>query len=369
MHPPIAFVGVDDGAELGLVVLAMFAILILAGLYLISQMFSAAFKKIPVVGPPIGAAFDWVTRWARGAMMATFHGLLWACGKIAHAFMALIRNLYEWNLQIVRDIIDAAEHTRFTVIPREITAARQFAMNQANQVYYQARAYTNQEIARVDKSIADLKAWTSGRLLALQNTLVTLVNDTRQILDARISKIQADLTAQIQTLTRKEQADFATAEADARQLATQAEQQAVKVTETWANDLAHNAWAAQWAEITAGVTAVLTQLQTDHPDLARQLKLIIAVEPATLAEAEAAAAAAVPPMLTALAECVIPDCQDLNQLRNTLHALGDIALFAAFLAWLIQMVTDPVGWARETYAVLGPVVDGELAVVKGILGL
>jgi len=369
VHHPLAFVGVDDGAELGLVVLAMFAILILAGLYLISHLFATAFRKIPVVGPPIGSAFDWVTRWARGAMMATFHGLLWACGKIAHAFMALLRNMYELQLSIVRDIVDAAEHTRFVVIPREITSARKFALNQANNVYYQARSYTNQEIGRVDKAVSGLRAWTSSHMLELQNTLVKLVNAVKAEIDARITRSVGDLTAQIQQLTRKEQADFAKAEADAAAMAGQAERQAVSTVQARADSLAHTAWAGQWAEITAGVTAVLTQLETDHADLARQLKVIIAVTPATLAEAEAAAAAAVPPMLTALAECVIPDCRDLNQLRDTMHDLGDIALFALLLAWLVQMATNPAAWARETYAVLGPVVDTELAAVRGILGL
>lgn len=369
MHHSVAFVGVDDGAELGLVVVAMFAILILAGLYLITQLFATAFRKIPVVGPPIASAFDFVTRWARGAMMATFHGLLWACGKIAHAVMAVLRNMYELQLSIVSDIVDAAEHTRFTVIPREITAARNFALNQANQAYYQARAYTNQEISKENSAIAAIRTWASGKLLDLQNTLVSLINATRKVLDARITDAVNGLTAQIQALGKKEQQDIAKAEADIATAEKLAVQQATTTIEHWANQGASAAWAGEWAAITAGVDLVVKTAGTDFQEIVQPLKVLVTAEPATMAEAQAAAAAFIPPVLRFLEECGLPACRDLGNLRNLLHTLQDALFAALLLAWVLQAILDPKGWARETYDAFGPLTTGGIDLIKTLGGV
>lgn len=242
----------------------------------------------------------------------------------------------------------------------------------------------NYAATRVDVAVRVVSKFATSQAVQksqqVKNQLLGDLQILRTQIDARLSKLQQQLQAGIQQAEQQaaqefQQAQaradqqFRQAEADAQALAKQAQQQATRVAQQNADRQASAPWRTQWAEITAGVTAVLTQLAGDHPDLARQLRVIVAAEPATLTEAEAAAAAAVPPMLTALQECVIPDCQDLSQLRASLHDLADIAMFAALLAWLVQMVTDPRRWAEETYAVLGPVVDAELSAVKAVLGL
>ena len=364
----LAFVGVDDGAELGLLVAAMFAILVLAALYLITALFGNLFRKIPVVGPPIGNAFDWAARWARGAIIATLHGLLWAVEKMAHAAAALIVNQYQLLLEGIRSVVDAAEHTRFAVIPREIGAVRAFSVRVASQalvtalefsrhVEAEARTWAGQAYERAHREIVQLRQQTDATIRVTATRLYQLITNAQARADRQIAAVKAEA----------EQL-FRQAEADAQTAAQLAERDAIRVTQDWADRQGQQAWAGQWAEITAGVTAVLTQLGTDHPDLATQLKAIVAIAPATLAEAETAAAAAVPPLLTALRECVIPDCQDLGQLRDSLHSLADVAFFAALLAWLVQMVMDPAAWARETADVLGPVIDAELATIRGVLG-
>lgn len=398
MHPPLAFVGVDDGAELGLVVVAMFAILILAGLYLISQIFSAAFSKIPVIGPPIGRAFDWVTRWARGATIKTIHGVLWACGKLAHALMALLNNMYQIQLDAIRAVIDAAEHTRFVTLPREITAARQFALQQANQVYYQARAYTNQQDAEQNKALAALRTWAKAQLLDLQNTLVRLINATRSVLDARITDAVNQLTAKIQALGKKEAADFAKAESDiqaaearlnatigadvkilertmsadvasltelAKQLAADAERQAVADV----NAAVHVAMEASWPP----VTAMIGQLQeVAAPDFQAVLALLALVPdaiPQTAPEAFAATETVLPPIVRLLTDCVIPQCRDLGGLRNFLHNLLSAGFDAALIAWLIYCIEDPQGAARDTEAIGGPIANDTVGALLGLFGV
>ena len=293
-------------------------------------------------------------------------------GKNTHsAEMLLWSSVYRWNA-IARQIKNLGGVTANTIGSHHqmirhtvnvlIPTVHNYAADRVNEAVVILKAYSAQQ-----SQAAYTKA--HSEIISLAQTVTTEIQQLRQQITAEISGAVAQLTAGISALAAKEQADIAQAETQAAAVAQQAAQQAESDLKVWADQVASAPWAAQWAEIVAGVTAVLTQLGTDHPDLARQLKVIITTEPATLAEAEAAAAAAVPPMLTALSECVIPDCQDLNQLRNTLHNLADIALFALLLAWLVQMVTDPQGWAAETYAVLGPLVDAELTVVRGVLGI
>lgn len=398
MHHPLALVAVDDGVELGLLVAAMFAILILAALYLITAIFGAAFRKIPVVGPPIANAFDWVTRWARGALIATLHGTLWACQKIAHTVMALLNNMYQAQLDAIRAVIDAAEHTRFTVLPREIVAARQFANRVANQVYYQARAYTDQEIASVRKDMAALRRQIDTKILNLQNTLVTLVNATRKVLDARITDAVNQLTAKIQALGRKEAADFAKAEADihaaeARVNATIAADVKtlntelaadVQAVEQLAKQLAADAELAAVADVNAAVkvametawppvTAMIGQLQEiAAPDFTAVLALLALVPtevPVTAPEAFAATETVLPPILRLLTDCVIPQCRDLGGLRNFLHSLLSAGFDAALIAWLIYCITDPQGAARDTEAVGGPIANDTVGALLGLFGV
>ena len=365
----LAFVEVAAPAELAALVAAMFAVLLLAALYLITSFFGNLFRKIPVVGPPLANGMDWAARWSRGAIMATLHGVLWALEKTAHAAVSMIVNQYQLLLDGIRSAVDAAEHTRFAVIPREIGAVRAFSVRVASQalvtalqfgrhVEQEAQTWAGQAYSRAHGEVAQLRQQTADTIRVTATRLLQLITDAQ----ARADRQFAAVKAEAEQLFRQ-------AEVDANLAAAAAEHAAVVIAGQATDQAAAGAWAGQWAEITAGVSAVLAQLGTDHPDLAAQLKTIVAIAPATLAEAETAAAAAVPPLLTALRECVIPDCQDLNQLRDSLHSLADIALFAAFLAWLIQAVTDPAACARETYDALGPLGDAGLIAVRGLLGI
>lgn len=368
MHQPLALVGVDDGVELATVVAAILTIMILAALWIITSWSARALGKLPGVGVYLARGFDWAARWARGSMMAVLHGTLWACGKLAHAAMALITNFYQMNLDAIRAVIDAAEHTRFVALPREIVAARQFANRVANQVYYQARAYTNQEIAKVDGAVAGLKAQVARQLLDLQNTLVRLVNATRQVLDARITAAVNTLTAQIQALARKEAADVTRIETELKAGDAAAAAQATATALADVDTEVHQAALKVWAGIDTELQQLTRQLGADFPDVAKLVQLIPTTAPPTLALALATSLNISLPTLRLAIDCTIPQCRDLGPLRSLLHQLADAGWLALLLAWLVFCITDPVAAADDTAAVIDPIASGVLTPLLDLLG-
>lgn len=216
-----------------------------------------------------------------------------------------------------------------------------YADVQARHAYNRA----HREVTGLRHSLLGVIHEATGRLRAEIHAAVTRA-------DGQYAKARAQIRDALQA-----------AERDATAKANRAQHQAVTQAGRNADHAAAGAWAGQWAAITAGVSAALATAGADFPELTRQLEAIVATEPATLAEAEAAAAAAVPPMLTALDECVMPNCRDLAPLRTVLSLMGDVIWVALLLAWLIQAVTDPEAWARETYDAFGPLTDGLLALM------
>ena len=368
MHQPLALVGVDDGVELATVVAAVLTIMILAALWIITAWTARALGKLPGVGVYLAKGFDWASRWARGAMMSVLHATLWACGKLAHAVMALITNFYQMNLDAIRAVIDAAEHTRFVALPREIVAARQFANNVANQVYYQARGYTNQEIARVSHSVDSLRAFTIKLVTDTARAIVADIKMLNQQLTAKIDKAVAGLTAQVQSLARKEAADVTRIEADIKAgdaaAAAQATAQALADVDTEA----HQAALRVWAGIDTELQQLTQQLGLDFPDVKKLVQLIPTDAPPTLALALATSLNISLPTLRLAVDCTIPQCRDLGPLRDLLHQLADAGWLAALLAWLAFCVTDPVAAAADTAAVVDPIAGAVLTPLLDLLG-
>ena len=367
MH--LAFVQFAAPAGVTLLVIAMFAILVLAGLWLIVTFFGGLFRRIPWVGPPIASVFDAAARGLRSATMATWHGTLWAVDHTVHAVATYVDNI----VGIARDTLDAVggalEHTVNVVIPREISQARAFATRQANLALVTALQYARS--VRQDAAAwyrAGL-AYTDGQVTSATRTVLAILGDATARLQAQISALRADTLTWVAAATARADRQFRQAEADAAVLAKQAEQAAIKTEQAAVDGQARDAWAPVWAGIMTGVAGAISVAGSDFPAITAQLQAIATQAPATLAEAETAAASAIPPMMTALEECVLPGCRDLGPLRTLMSQLADALFAALLLAWVVQMITDPQGWAQETYDAFGPLIDGELAVVRALAGI
>ncbi len=369
MHPPLAFVGFDDMAEIGLVVGAMFAILVLAGLWLIITIFADLIRRIPVVGPPIANGLEFIARGFRTSVLTILHGTLWAAGKVFHGMAVLLDNMFG----IIRNTLDAlagvSEHTVNVIIPREIRGARSFALRMANRALTTALDYARSVRADAWQWYLRGRAYTDQQVAAARNSLVQLIRTVYSDVLARIANLRAQTQIWVGAATARADRQFAQAEADAHTLAQQAQANAIRIEQNAVDGQAREAWAPVWAGIMAGVAGAIQVAGSDFPQITRQLQQIATEAPATLTEAEAAAARAVPPMMTALRECVLPQCRDLGPLRSLMHQIGDALFTALLLAWIIQMVTDPEAWARETYDAFTPLIDGELGIIRALAGI
>ena len=212
MHQPLAFVGVDDGVELGLVAAAVLTVIILAAAWLLIDFCVKIFSKVPVVGHYIAAVLDWAARWARGAMLATLHGTLWAIGKLSRAIWAIIHNQMQATQEIAQAIIGAVEHTRFVVIAREIKGANALSRRLASQAFISAVQFATM-VQR------EARQWSDNAYVKAHNE----VSAARQQLLDTIRATATQLYRLIQAAQARADQQFRQAEADAQRLFQRAE--------------------------------------------------------------------------------------------------------------------------------------------------
>ncbi len=364
MHHTTAFVGYDDAAELGAVVVAMFAVLVLAGLWLIVTFAGGLFRHIPFVGGPIANAFDTAARALRNATLGTWHGVLWSLSRLFRSVSALIRNLGHAMTAALHAVEHAVEHQAYTVIPREIRHTRAFAHHVASLAYHSAVDYARFKFQQAEAGIRAERAGRKAADQSLNQSLLRTIRVTAANLGDRIAALRADTWGWTRQAVARADRQFQQAEADLKAGDRATATQVIHHVDNEARD----GWAPVWAGIMAGVAGAIQVAGEDFPQITRQLRAIATEAPTTLTQAEAAAARAVPPMMTALEQCVLPQCRDLGPLRSLMHTLGSALFQLALLAWIVQMIVDPVTWAHETYGSFRPLIDAELGLVKALTG-
>jgi hypothetical protein len=392
-----AFVGYDDAAELGLVVIAMFAVLLLAGLYLIISLFEKAVRRVPFLGPPVADAVDYVTRWARGAMMGTLHGALWAAGKFARGLAIMGQGIW----LAFKDCLDvmggSIEHIVNVIIPRVQKQDRAFTVSRASETLrtslewtnkvrsdawswvMQARQYTRQQVASAESRLNTTIRVTATRLYDLlgqaKAQLTARIEQAQARADRQFSQVTAELGKAETSLRAQMAADLTTAEtgirASLRTAETYAEQQAARA-QAGAIAAVDGAVAAvehaSWPPVTAMIGELRKAAGTDFPQLLPLLALVPTVAPSTAPAAVAAADAVLPPILRLMTDCVVPNCRDLGPLRNLLHTISGDVFLAALLAWVIYCIEDPAGAAQDTVTVADPVVSPVASALIGLVG-
>lgn len=369
MNRPLAFVGVDDGVELALIISAVLTVIILAALWIFTKWMAGLFGKVPVIGHYIASAFDWASRWSRGAMMTTLHGTLWALGKISHAIWVLIVNQLDLYKYAAGALIGAVEHTRFVVITREINGVRTWVIGVIKSVWnatiYDIRLYYHKSLNAVNA----LRTEIDGKLNNIVRTLTADIQLTRQQLTSMVNNAVGQLNTRIQALRATEAADVARLQADLQAGDARAVAQAVSTALAGVDTEAHNAAATIWPGLDTQITQLRHQLAADFPDVTQLLQVIPTAAPDTLALLLPALVKIALPTLQLATDCTVPTCRDLGPLRNLLHILAQLGFDAALLAWLVFCITEPATAAADTQAVLAALLGPVETPLRDLLGV
>jgi hypothetical protein len=364
----VAFVGYDDGAELGLVVVAMFAVLVLAGLWLIATFAAGLFRRIPLIGGPLASGFDLAARGLRAATMGTWHGCLWALGKIAHAAVAFGQN----TVGIVRDALDALggalEYQANVRLPREIAQTRAFATRMANMALTTALDFANSVRKDAFKWAQQNRAYTDAKTALEHRFTLDTVRQAATQLIHDIDQLRAEENTALAGLKAQTTAQFNQAEADLKAGDIAAAALAVQTALADVDQEAKVSVAPLWAGIETELQSLEHVIGQDFPELLRMLQTIPTNAPADLAAVVSVSMMFMRPITRVTADCTIPVCRDLGALRNLLHLLADAGWLAALLAWLAFCVADPVAAAADTVAVTDPIVGAIMTPLIDLLG-
>lgn len=364
----LAFVQYEAPAEIALVVVAMFAILILGALWIIVTFFGGIFRRIPFVGSPIANVFDAAARGLRSAISGTLHGTLWAVSKLNRSMVAFVRN----TVDVIRNTADAMggalEHQANVVLPREITGAKAFAQHMANLALTTALDYAKSVGQDATRQITKLKADIQARLSKLQQDINKTIDVVATRLVQLIDQAKADARAADNKLQQRTDQLFKQAEADLAAGDIAAVAKAIATSLADVDKEARVAIAPVWTGIESQLGNLEHVIGSDFPELLRMLQAIPTQAPADLAIALSVITSFLPPLVKVTADCTIPTCRDLGPLRNLLHQLASDAWMAALLAWLIFCVADPQAAAADTVAVTDPLVSTVMQPLIDLIG-
>lgn len=126
---------------------------------------------------------------------------------------------------------------------------------------------------------------------------------------------------------------------------------------------------ASWPHVTADLTGAAAVFGTGQAAITALIKDVPTTAPANLAEAAAGQAAITRVLTKTMEDCVAPNCRNTSQFGRDLQDLLGLAEGAAFLAFLEEMVRDPVGLANKVYDVAGPIVTATQDTLTKVLGV
>ena len=362
----MAFVELLAVPEIGAVVIAMLAIIVLAGLYLIIELFAGWFGKIPVIGPMIEPYIQDAAHAMRDASLAVWHGVLWALTHTLQAFVWMYRNMMRGIARVIDDIINAIEHQAYVVIPRQEAKLREFTVKRSAEALHTALEYGRYVLKQAQSYLQQAKNYADHVANYAYVKALSALQAARQQLHAEIATAEHQATSQFQAAEQLAQQLHAQAEHD-----LQAGDQAAIVAGAqraiaWINADAAAAASSIWAGIGTQVQGIETVMGNDFADVQKLLRQIPTQAPADLAAVVAAGLAIVPPVLALQADCTVPTCRDLGPARQLAHLLADAGTMAALLAWMIYCITEPGAAASDTVAVADPIA---VAVMDPLLSL
>jgi hypothetical protein len=127
--------------------------------------------------------------------------------------------------------------------------------------------------------------------------------------------------------------------------------------------------AATWPVLLTELAGATTAAGADLPGLTGLIRAVPTAAPTTLEQAAADPLAITRVLTRAMTDCTIPNCRNLSKYGRDLHGLGDLLSAAGLLAFLAYAVHNPKPAADDTWAVLGPIVDGVGHAVRDVVNL
>jgi hypothetical protein len=198
-------------------------------------------------------------------------------------------------------------------------------------------AVSHAESAGLSAAELALTAGISSTAATAYRDLAGLAGST----DADIARLAADITAEGQAVAAGAQAALAAVQGGI-----------YTDLETWGDRAVSQAW----PDALQDIQSLRNTLGEDFPWLADLAGALAGAGAAGLLGALIRSIAGTQAIVRLADDCIVPNCRNLSGLGNDLAELAGLAATAAMLAWGVFLVTDPAGWAQDTYDLGGPVV-------------
>lgn len=385
-------------AGIGIIIIALCALLILYGTQMFAQAVAGLIWKIPYIGKYIANAFLTVV----GEILDF---LIQLCAGSIRAVIGLFSATFKSFTQIFTSAYDAIQKTAFIVghitgvwLPQILREAKTYALNlvraaekYALNLYDKARSYAlglydkvrayalslyHAAEAYALKEVKAARAYALSLYHMLQADILNGVNKAeayaRAIATATVAPIAKELTA----LESKIASELTTAEAYAAEQAANALSAATTATTAavgaLATDIDQEAAAiaaAVWPGVIDTVNGLEGVIGTDLPDIGAAVRAIPLAIPTTLAGVLAGVEAISIPALRYMEECGIPNCKNLSKIGRDLQDLFSLIEGASFLTLLVEAVDDPIGTAHAINGFLSPIVDPVVSGTRDLLGV
>lgn len=348
--------------DLGLVAAVVVLLIIAGALWVLSKTVGGAFGYVPVIGGWVKSHIDSALNDARNAVLraagSTWDGAValfnWAADLTSRPFYAVV--------SAFGDVAATVQHFAVTTVPALIDRI----IRETNRVLADAYARTAVIYREAERDIGIAKAFAIARALGWYHDALSyaarLTADARDAADAGIRAAERAAAAETAALAAKVAADVTGLDRTITAAAAAAQAHAIVTAEGYAKAIYTDVdnWGTQalkrvWPDADEAINGLRNVLGGDFPDVRELLGALGGLGAAGLLGAIIRSLAGTA-VVTQLAEdCIVPNCRNLSQFGRDLQGLiGDVPA-AAMLAWFIFLVTDPAGWAQDTYDAGAPV--------------
>jgi hypothetical protein len=384
--------------DLGAVAAALLLLLIAAALWVLIQLLVNTLGHAPLIG-------GWISRDLAGWLNDARNAILKAAGASWHAAVAM----FNWgnNLFLVvfvhtatfmQEASSAVSRIVMVRIPEAVGAAYAYALGLYHSAVSYAQALEAQAVAyaasRVSALESTVQGWVAQALvysaslasraeayaLALVNSAeaaaANLVTESSTALRAEIRTAEQLAAGEVSALAASTQAAVSQLASDITAGVASAEafafSQVAALQRGIVTDLEQTGQAAlqlAWPDAVPDIEALRQALGADFPDIEALLRALAGAGATGLLGALVTSLAGTATVTKLAAECIVPNCRNLGGLGRFLQSLFSDATDLALIAWLIEGVANPVGWARDTDAILGPVAADTTAVIRSLVGV
>lgn len=385
-------------AGLGAVADAIVAIIVILAIVAVAYLISKFGSYIPYIGGWLAAQTTKFLAWTRDQLYSVYDKMAWGLTATVNATVTIITFFPQKVLDAAGVLYYTLSWIKFTLVPRALSAAYDFASAVAVAAYGYALALYNQAVdftrtvelaaygyalslysqaigfaqavlsaayaytatlysatlaqisaleAAVGADLAALSTFVGAEVLAAEQYAAGLVTAAVQALEADIAATEARLTALIQSYV-------AAAEKDVLTLVDGAA--VVALTDVWPG-------------LVTDVDGILAEIPQELTDIRDLLATIPRAIPGDLASALSALGVLAIPLLRYLRECGVPMCKNLHGLSDLFNDLLTVETDLALLGLFTTAARSPRRAAALIMGTIAPVVREASAVTRDLIGV